>query len=334
MVRWGREVSSQNYVRSQRRARYSALVVVLLPLVASTGLAVRASNTQTVKANVQPVPQPILRTGTQLNTVTLSPNAVQLAEIIGITPLLKRLEQLRSDPQSKEFLDAKLQALQILQQSALEIDFVRANCDDEVSVIREMLATAISRRDRKVALTNAASFITNGILWSIAEAVSIPTYKNPRLSVPAGTVGIMAGIVPSVASIYALKLGAGGKRKFMPRPNMLCKIFDQPTDPETDIPEAIWEYLVAVPPEDPSGISRRDQIINRWIGDDNIASFTDRNSKEQIAIVTGNSTKPLTVTIEVLLTRQTMLEQMCSEVFKMKRLLLELNMVVAGKKHI
>lgn len=324
---------SRNYAWSRKNARCSALVVAVLALSSNSDLAVDAADTQGVKANVQMVPQPILRTGTQLNTVALSPNAVQLAEIIGIKPLLQQLEQLRLDPQSREYLDAKLQALQILQQTALEIDFVRANCDDEVSVIREMLATAISRRDRKVALTNAASFITNGILWTIAEAVSIPSYARPRLSITSGTVGIMAGIVPSLASTYALKLGAGGKQTYMPRPNMLCKIFDQPTDPETELPEAIWDYLVAVPPEDASGISRRDQIINRWIADDNISSFTDRNSKEQVAIVTGSSTKPLTVTIEVLLTRQTMLEQLCSEVFKMKRLLLELNMAVAGKKH-
>lgn len=311
----------------------SGLVSALVATGAFFSATAAHADSPPVKANVQAVPQPILRTGTQLTTVSLSPNAVQLAQIIGVTPFLQRVEQLRSDPENREFLDAKLQSLQILQQTALEVDFVRANIDDEVSVIREMLATAINRRDRKVALTNAASFITNGILWTVAEAVSIPSYAHPRLSIPSGTVGILAGIVPSLASTYALKMAPGGRQKYMPRPNMLCKIFDQPTDPETDLPEAVWSYLVAVPPGDTSGESRRDQIINRWIADGNIASFTDRRNKEQIALVTGNSDKPLTVTIEVLLTRQTMLEQMCSEVFKMKRLLLELNMVVSGKKH-
>lgn len=287
-----------------------------------------------VKANIEDVPQPILRTGTELNTVSLSPNAAQLADILGIRDLLQRVEQLRSDPHSKEFLEAKLEALQILQQTSLEVDFVRANCDDEVSVIREMLANAISRRDRKVAITNAASFITNGILWSICEGLGIPTYSKPKLSVPAGTVGILAGIVPSVGSTYAIKMAAGDKRKYIPSPNMLCQIFDLPTVPETSLPRVVWEYLTSVPPGDQSGIARRDQIIDRWIADDNIESFTDRNSKQQIAIVTGYSDKPLTVTIEVLLTRQTMLEQLCSEVFKMKRLLLELNMVVTGRKHL
>lgn len=316
-------------------------VIVAAMVACTASLSVRdaraddaSTSASPVKANVQNVPQPILRTGTQLNTVALSANAVQLAQIIGVTPLLQRIDQLRSDPESREFLDLKLQSLQILQQTALEVDFVRANIDDEVSVIREILATAINRRDRKVALTNAASFITNGILWTVAEAATIPSYAHPRLSIPSGTVGILAGLAPSLASIYALKLASGGKQKFMPRPNMLCKIFDQPTDPETDLPEAVWDYLVAVPPGDASGLTRRDQIINRWIADDNIASFTDRHNKEQIALITGTSDKPLTVTIEVLVTRQTMLEQLCSEVFKMKRLLLELNMVVSGKKRI
>jgi hypothetical protein len=75
-------------------------------------------------------------------------------------------------------------------------------------------------------------------------------------------------------------------------------------------------------------------IVDRWIADSNIAVFTDRGSKKQIDLVTACSDQKKTVTIAILSARITMLSQLASEVYKMNRLLNEMEMVLRGNKHV
>src|SRR5262249_27975380 len=114
------------------------------------------------------------------------------------------------------------------------------------------------------------------------------------------------------------------------RPNMLAKIFDYPTTPQIDYPNTIWQFLDSVPPDDSSGLTRRQQIINRWIEDKNMPYFKDKRSKEQLDYITGWQQPD--VTIAKISARRNMLQQLSAEIFKLNRPLLELMMVVKGKK--
>ncbi len=327
-------------MRIHSTAVFSALSLVLL------------SNTLSpYRAFAQPnsveLPTQILRTGINLEDKNLSPNGRQVAEILKITPLLQRIQALRSkvnpaetEPTNENILLSVqltanvIDAMQVIQEASLSIDYSLAEITAEENIYTELLSSYTGDRDKATLKTNAASFITNGILWAVAEAYDIPTNRHPNYSVTSGTMGILAGIVPSIASIYALYQLRGKRRTSEKDPNMLSKMFDYPTTPDVDYPRMVWEFMNSVPADDPKGKSRRDQLIDRWIADKNISNFTDRSSAKQLDVITASVPRRHGLSIDTLNARQALLQQLAAEILKMKRMLLELSMVVHGEKTI
>jgi hypothetical protein len=293
------------------------------------------------QANSEEIPKQILKSGVKLDSKVISPNSRQLAEEIGLTPVLEKIQSIHdkyggsgsiSTEDNLELHMAQMDAITILQETNYAIDFVMAELQAEYNLYVSMLGTFSDDRDKAVLKTNALSFVTNGLLWAVAEAYDIPTFRYPRLSIPSGTNGILAGVVPSIASAYALYQLNGKKKTSEEEPNMLAKLFDYPTNPEIEYPKAVWRFLNTVPPDDPSGKTRRDQLIDRWIKDKNISSFTDRTSRKDLDIITASVPRKHGLSIATLNTRQTMLEQLSAEILKMKRLLFDLSMAVRGEK--
>ena len=293
------------------------------------------------------VPGKILQAKIDLHSRSVSPEAVAFAEQLELLPLLHRLqslkEQLRSrsnlgDPETMalrlELNEIREESLERIQEVDLEVDYVEAQIVEEQSLYADMLQHMTAQRDRSIAITNAAAFGTNGALWAICEALAIPTYAHPNLSISSGIVGILAGVVPTFASFYAMRQVGGKKYSYSEEPNMLAKLFDRPVPLHCEYPDCVWIYLNSVPPNDTTGRRRVDQIVDRWIADKNIPSFTSRTSERQVDVITGTKSIPKTLTIDLLSTRQTMLDQLTSEILKMKRLLLELMLVVRGTKQI
>lgn len=298
-------------------------------------------------ANTLAFPKQILKSGVSLNSTSIAPNTRQLADTIGLTPVLEQVELLRSRLGNstgtptldtlgtrQELWEQKQRAALLIQKTDLEIDFALAEINAELQVYDEILATFMSDRDKLVARVNAASFISNGILWAIAEAYAIPTYKYPRLGIPSGTVGIAAGIVPSFASLYTLRAVNGKKKTSEVDPNMLAKLFGYPTTNENEYPHSVWDFLNQVPASDPSQKKRLDQLMDRWIADANMPAFTNRSSKRQVDVMTASVAQKKGLTIGTLTAREVMLRQLSAEIMKMKRLLLELNMAVLGEKQL
>jgi hypothetical protein len=297
-------------------------------------------------ANIQRIPKKILLTGTDLKDPYLSPNAMQLAEQLKLTSIFAQMQTLKEKLDSgkldsqeylqtrMQYMEAKQRAVEVIQKTELEVDFVLAEIADEQNLYSELLASFLDRRDRKIAIISALSFGLNGSLWAVAEAFTIPTHRQPRLSITAGIMGILAGIVPSIASAYALKEVTGGRYSAPAEPNMLAKFFNHPITLENEYPKSIWDFLNMVPAQEPGAASRRDQIIQRWIADKNIPHFTGNKAKDQINIITASVPQKRKLTIAVLRERLEMLQQLGGEVAKINRLLLELMLVVTGEKQL
>jgi hypothetical protein len=295
-------------------------------------------------ANSVSLPTQILKTGINLNGISVSPNTLQLAEQIGVADLFTHLKTLQARVESnksisleslaarQELTETKSNISQLIQKANLEVDFVQAEISAEENLYGEILSTYTNNRDKAIARSNALSFISNGALWAIGEAYDIPTYKYPRLSIPSGTISILAGVIPSAASMYTFKQLGGKKSDSEVEPNMLAKLFNYPVSYDIEYPKSVWAFLNAVPANQPKGKSRREQLVDRWIADSNISSFTDRTSKEQLDKITASVSVKKGLSIATLSTRQVLLQQLGSEVLKMKRMLLELCMVLQGDK--
>jgi hypothetical protein len=301
-----------------------------------------AQKTSEAGANSLVIPGSILETGADVHSPTVSPNAVQLAGQLGILEALKHVQDLRGTVNASsavgdrlDLLEARERVAGTLRRSEMDVNFVLSEIYDEQSLYADIMSNFTSQRDKTVAVTNAISFGTNGALWAVCEALDIPTYKTPTLSIPSGITGILAGIVPSIASALTLKEVNGRKYSAPAAPNMLAKVFDRPTTSLIEYPDSVWTFLNSEPVQHEANEAkrRREVIVDRWISDKNIPSFTDRSSKEQIDLVTASAEQKKTLTIAVLSTRITMLQQLASETYKMNRLLLELEMVLEGTKH-
>jgi hypothetical protein len=327
-------------------AKLTCLLILLsLPASSTLGFCLPALAQPETAANTTLVPTQILKTGININSTSLSPNTQQLAAILKMTNLLETIHELRSRVDStrgqttleslalrQDLTESIESAMTIIEEANLGVDFVLAEIQAEENLTAEVHSSLAGKRDRLVNISNETSFITNGALWAIGEAFDIPTWKRPKYSIPSGTVSILAGVIPSIASTYALMASSGKKLRSEKEPNMLAKIFDEPTNPEIEYPSSVWEFLTTVPPGDKK--TRRDQLIDRWIADSNIPGFTNRNSRAQVEIVTASAEHRKGLSIDSLNTRHVMLSQLAAEVMKMKRMLLELVMVVRAEKRV
>ncbi len=310
-------------------------------------------------ANIMDMPRQILKTGVILTSKRLSSNSIQLADSIGLSPILNDIElsrdKIKAFHQSgqgrsleclhirQDLQDAIQKADAIIQRVNLEIDFTNAEIEAEVQLYNEILGEFIEDRDKKVARINAASFISNGILWTVCEALAIgsinTTYaRNPKkclnLTIPSGIVGIAAGLVPSIASMYTLRAVNGAKKRSEAEPNMLAMLFNYPQNSEIEYPQSVWKFLHQIPADCPNTKPRIDHLIDRWISDSNIPDFNDRKSKAQLDVLTASVPREKGMSIETLTSRTVMLMQLHAEIQKMKRFLLELTMAVQGEKQL
>lgn len=312
-------------------------------------IAARVPTGSETGANTLTLPKQILKTGVNLSSKELAPNTLQLANELKLVPVLEKLQNLRSRVQAldttqpvtlenlsmrQELIETSLQADRIIQNANLAIDFTLSQLVAEENLYGELLASFGAERDKAVARTNAISFGTNGILWAVAEGLDIPTYRVPRYSISSGINGIIAGIVPSIASFYALRQVSGKRRTAQEEGNMLAKLFDYPTNPEIEYPQPVWEFLNDVPVGDRSGKTRKEQLIDRWILDKNLPQFTSRSTSQQLDRLTGSVMQRKGLSIDTLTTRQLMLQQLGAEILKMKRMLYDLALAVNGEKHL
>ncbi len=296
-------------------------------------------------ANTTLVPTQILKTGININSSGLSPNTHQLTDSLKLTPVLERLQDLRSRVNSlqgkitleslaarQDLTETIQQAIGIIEETDLSVDFVLAEIAAEQNLTSEVLLGLMSQRDKVVNRANETSFITNGVFWAVGEGFDIPTWKYPKYSIPSGTVSIIAGVIPSIASLYAMKASSGKKLRSESEPNMLAKLFNCAVNPEVDYPKPVWNFLNSVPPGDTK--TRKDQLFNRWIADSNIPKFTSRNSESQNEVLSSCVVHPKGLSIDTLNTRNVMLTQLAAEIMKMKRMLFEIMMVLHTEKSI
>lgn len=280
---------------------------------------------------------------TDFSTPNLTAEAMELADQLKIVSKLQRLDELRQSVSSaspgktaaelkEEIRDLKEEICEVIEQTRLEIDYVRAELSCETALQSELVQSYTRDRDNRVFNSNVWSFRTNGVLWALAEALSIPTYSHPRYSVSSGTIGILAGMVPTAFSILALRQSQGGKFERQAYPNMLSKIFDYPVVPRVDYPQSVWDYLHSRPAGRQAGKTRVELLISQWVADKNIHFLTDKTSKAQMDMLTGAGNQKLS--IDLLSDRVCMMKELDAMIGLMNRPLLEIMMAVRGSKRV
>ncbi len=326
------------------KIRYLLLFIVAIAIVASIpNPAISFSFQPKVGRKIKGIPHVPDLPPCDLKDKAVSRDALPLADLLKLTEPLRQLQTLRDQAQSypvgsvphelhEQIRDLKEDITDKIEQTRLEIDFTQAELAVDIAIQSELLRAYSEDRDKKVNAATVWGLRTNGVLWAIAESLDIPTYKQPRYAIPSGSIGIVAGVVPGLFSLLAVHEEKGDRYQGKTRPNMLSKIFGYPTTPQIEFPDSIMAYLRTVPVKVPGGQPRLDYLISRWEVDENIHSFTDIHSKQQLDVITGAVESNLT--IQIVSDRLTMLQQLSAVVYQINRPLLELMMVVTGTKRI
>jgi hypothetical protein len=274
---------------------------------------------------------------TDLSSREVSKEAVQLAEQLKLSRGLKEVSALRdaqnqtelSLEQRMHLLELREEIREVIEQTRMEIDYIDAEFSREEAVYSELLQAYTDTRDRRVDRINAYGFRTNGILWAVGEALDIPTYASPKYAIPSGAIGIVAGLIPSAFSLYALRQEHGGKFERDPHPNMLSKLFNYPVSPEIDYPDSIWTWLNSVPPVGTEK-SRLHFLMSTWQHDVNINHFSIKPTRAQLDSLTA--TRQNDLTIRVISDRLVMLRSVRAVILGITRPLLELLLILRGEK--
>jgi hypothetical protein len=313
-------------------------LLLALPQTDFSRASIAGASVLKTKKHVRTPGTPIFSTHSNPLGKEISADAIQLIDILGLHDKLQRLLEINAlagDTPSRlpvelrqERNDLHLEILDKVEETRLQIDLVTDEIDEEQVILEEGMRIFTEETDERVNRANLWAFRTNGVLWAVAEALTIPSYKSPKLSVPSGTVGIIAGIVPSVFSAYATRASDGGRFKRQIYPNMMTQLYDIPPIPRVEFPNVVWRWLNSSTSDDKR--SRRQIILDHWRDDKNINVFHNGINHDKLMLLTGNEN--YNTNMQLISDKLIMMGQLKAVTRQMSRPLLEICMAAQGKK--
>lgn len=272
---------------------------------------------------------------TQPNSLpSLSPGAKETANLLGIMPFITEYYNLPATERGEEGGTMSLHALTLRQKisdavmtESLEIDGVLAEIDNEVAKTNELRSVLESKRDRKLAINNLINFVGTASIGIVGSALQL----SDSLSKPGTSVGIVASGFSVVLSFIGIRQQHGGKQPLEFSPNMLAIFFSRTPEFHSDYPEDIWQYLNSVPPTEATGKTRKDSLIKKWADVGRIDLDSKPKTQEKIDLLTTGVSQKRPLTIDVLMDRTAMLDDVRAELSLMKRDLSKL--MIAIKIH-
>jgi hypothetical protein len=269
-------------------------------------------------------------TGAPVNQVLrLSPEAAQVAQEIGVSPLLKRLESLADGPAadgsrvSLESLAVRQEITEKVLAASLDVDSVNAIIDAEVEQIRGIRADLQARRDKAQNIINIASVFTGGVAGAITSAMQ---FKPSTVNLGNG-IGVAGGAGSVVLSIVGMRM-QGGRKSLGDSPRMLARFFGREPEATEAIqsvyPEEVWAYLNSARSSQPNVVTRREQLIAKWRSEGRINHDGSPKGERKIESMSTSISQLRKLSINDMSDRVTMLLDVRARVSLMKRGLSEI----------
>jgi hypothetical protein len=260
------------------------------------------------------------------HALKLSPEAAQIAEEIGVAPLLDQLSSKRSagSPINLESLTARQEITEKVLAASLDVDSLNAVVDSEIEQIRGIRADLQARRDKAQNIINIASIVTGGAFGTITSALQF----KPSTANLGNGIGVAGGAGSVLLSIVGIHKQGGGRRSLGDSPRMLARLFGRQPDVTeaipSEYPDEVWSYLNSAPPSKPSTATRREQLIAKWRTEGRIKHDGSPTGERRIESMTGNLARIRSLSISDLDERIAMLLDVRTSVSLMKRGLSEI----------
>ena len=256
----------------------------------------------------------------------LSPNALQMARIIGVESDLEKLSSLSAKGAdatpglSLEELLLRQRITEAVIAASLDVDSVAAELDYEREQTVELRSLLRYKRDRAIGSTNLAVLAAGTGLGVVSGLLQF----SKTTSSAGNAVGFAAGGVSTLFSLRSFRQVHGGKRPAWVLPNMLAAFLGQPEEQHSHYPDDIWAYLNSVPAGADSQASRKDQMLAGWGTAGRIGPPDSPRWKRRIALLTSTNAADKELDVEVLNERAAMLADVADQISLMKRDLADL----------
>jgi hypothetical protein len=248
-----------------------------------------------------------------------------MADTLKITGDLQKLK----NSAAAEASDSALLRTMLLKQSIIEtivtesfeVRSCLSNLEVEIAQADDLQAILEERRDKVIRLNTIANFLSGGITGIVGGSMKIGEVNEQA----ANGIDTGEGITQTALALLALKQQAGEKKIVEGTPNMLAKLFDvNAPHSERDYPPSVWRYLCSVPPGSKTNLTRREELIKRWMMLKVISRRTNSSQKKEVVgHITGTQSQNL-ISIDLLDARSAMLHDVRAVVSEMDHPLLEL----------
>jgi hypothetical protein len=257
----------------------------------------------------------------------LSPNALQMARIIGVESDIEKLFSLAAAKEAGAGPGLSLEELSLRQQitdgvvtASLDVDSVAAEIDYEREQTVELRSLWRYKRDRAIGSTNVAVLAAGTGLSIVSGLLQF----SKTTSSAGNAVGFAAGGLSTLFSLRSFRQVHGGKRPAWVLPNMLAAFLGQPEEQHSHYPDDIWAYLNSVPPGAASLTGRKDQLLAGWVAAGRIGPPDSLQWKRRIALLTSTNAADKDLNIELMNERAAMLADVGDQVLLMKHDLADL----------
>jgi hypothetical protein len=196
--------------------------------------------------------------------------------------------------------------------ASLQVDATIAQIDNEIARSNEVHGYLADRRDRVVSRANLFSVLIGGAVGATSSGLQLSS----NLTKPAAAVGIGAGTVSAGLALAGIHAQAGESTQFDFQSNMLAEFFDRPTLPNSQYPPTVWAFLNEVFPNNPAGLTRREDLVQTWIRVKRIDSLA---STEKIDRITSQPSELLKLSIDDFEDRAAMLHDVRARISYLKR---------------
>lgn len=198
---------------------------------------------------------------------TISPNAEEVAKLLGIDGQIHRYLELKNngrlDVFDKEALQLQFALIRKLMTTGLELRTVSAQFDNEITHERQAADKLCSERDFIVAQTNNLNFYQLGILSMIIDGPLAQTENKHRI-LASNRLNIVSGFLVGGLGALAFLERRGGIRHDRAEPNLLGQTLGLNAPSYEQLPPFLWTYLNSVAPDSDHGLTRRQQLIEYW----------------------------------------------------------------------
>ena len=196
--------------------------------------------------------------------------------------------------------------------ASLQVDATMAQIDNEIARANEVRGYLADRRDRAVSRANLLSALLGGAVGATSSGLQLSS----ALTKPAAGVGIGAGTLSAGLALTGIREEKGKRIPFDFESNMLAEFFERPTLPNSQYPATVWTFLNEMSPTGPTGLTRKQQLLQTWVRVKRIDSLS---SAEKIDRLTSQPSEMLKLTIDDFEDREAMLQDVRARISYLKR---------------